>query len=934
MSERPPAAQLAEERRRLGTLARVLPLAAIEPDGLAITSEGTYVRVIECEHVLQPWRGDLDHRLRLRERLKQLITRIPDRQALQVIVEAEPLEPRRALTQDWLEIRAAMAGRRHAGADPAAIEAMENFGYGLEQTVRRSAAAVSSVTMRWWVVVPYRHRPSGVELPRFRRGDALTLRLREHEHAAYESSRLAANILSDLRGLECRARELDGSEYLALLSRWFHPGEEPWPAELFKRLPRLMADTDPERARRHRGALLAAITRGAAIDLADPEHIVYPNAGQVESIAHVTTPPDTTSLYWLLNLMCAPPPWRLSVHIHARDRAKTRRHYRLRWRRIWAGLQRKQREAKLISPEEFEQEREAGEIDAELRLSASGVYDVSIFHSQRAPAEQAELLDDERQAIAREMEGATDARLYGGRFLGERSFVSCLPLGTNPLGASRGFASRNIADCVPLLSTSASSRGGVPIGYAIPGNTLERVDLFDPAYRTHVALITGASGGGKTVFVNTTLMRSIARGAQGMIVDRSSSEDAETGIREAGHYEALVDLVPGAEKLHFGADRHDAVLCPWDVPDPARVGSEKVRFLVALHTLLIGDPGRDSDERELSGEDRSLLERGIERVYTVCAETGERPRESLLRRELLGLARHEEDAENPDGDPQIASKFRGLAARLHSFCQGGAHAWLADEETTIPAEAPLLLCDLAGLHADLAGPVMLTLVDHMGRAMQQRRSRFRHGAHEDAGPWAGKAFLVIDESWAQLRSKAAGSWLNEWARRTRHMSCALYAVTQQLEDFDNEQGHALVSQSVLRVYFRTSRLSLNYIRESSGLDDSDLETITRELQTQKGDFSEAYIDSEAHGRARVRIYLSDMEYWAVSSDPERDQPVRQLALEQAGGDPWSALRLLVDPAWHREQARAIQSAAYANTNGNGAGPGISDAGGGEPIDGG
>ena len=345
----------------------------------------------------------------------------------------------------------------------------------------------------------------------------------------------------------------------------------------------------------------------------------------MESIAHVTTPPDTTSLYWLLNLMSAPPPWRLVVHIHARDRAKTRRHYRLRWRRIWAGLQRKQREAKLISPEEFEQEREAGEIDAELRLSASGVYDVSILHSQRAAAERVELLDDERRAIAREMEGATDARLYGGRFLGERSLVSCLPLGTNALRATRGFASRNIADCVPLLSTSASSRGGVPIGYAIPGNTLERIDLFDPAYRTHVALITGASGGGKTVFVNTTLMRSIARGAQGMIVDRSSSEDAETGIREAGHYEALVDLVPGAEKLHFGADRHDAVLCPWDVPDPARVSSEKVRFLLALHTLLIGDPGRDSDERELSGEDRSLLERGIQRVYDVCAESERAP---------------------------------------------------------------------------------------------------------------------------------------------------------------------------------------------------------------------------------------------------------------------------------------------------------------------
>ena len=290
----------------------------------------------------------------------------------------------------------------------------------------------------------------------------------------------------------------------------------------------------------------------------------------------------------------------------------------------------------------------------------------------------------------------------------------------------------------------------------------------------------------------------------------------------------------------------------------------------------------------------------------------------------MQLAAAEEDTSNADGDPHIASKFRGLAARLHSYCEGGAHAWLCDRETTLPDDSPLVLCDLAGLDADLAGPVMLTLVDHMGRSMQRRRMRHRHGGGGDAGPWAGRAFLVIDETWAQLSSKAAGSWLNEWARRTRHMSCALYAVTQQLEDFDNQQGHALVSQSVLRVYFRTSKLSLAYIREASGLDDQDLETITEELQTQKGDFSEAYIDSEAHGRARVRIYLSDMEYWAVSSDPQRDQPVRHLALAQSGGDAWAALRLLVDPAWHQEQARAITTAAYAINNGNGAAPSFGD----------
>lgn len=367
MSDR--ANEIAEDRRRVGDLSRLLPLAAIEPDGLAITRDGTYVRVIEADHVLQPWRGDGDHRERLRKRLRQLITRIPDRQSLQIIVEAQALDAERALTQDWLEINAAAAARRRQAGGIESADAMKNFGYALQQTISRSARVIDAVEMRWWVVVPYVHDAHSFELPRLRRPAAKEISLREHEQAAYESSRLAANILSDLRGMECRARELDGAQYLALLWRWFHPDTDSYPPELFERLPRMLTTTNVERARRHRGELLAAVTRDAALDFADPEHIAYPNAEQVESIAHVTTPPDTTSLYWLLNLMNAPPPWRLSVHIHSRDRAKTRRHYRLRWRRIWAGVQRKQREAKLISPEEFEQEREAGEIDAEASAS-------------------------------------------------------------------------------------------------------------------------------------------------------------------------------------------------------------------------------------------------------------------------------------------------------------------------------------------------------------------------------------------------------------------------------------------------------------------------------------------------------------------------------------------------------------------------------------
>jgi hypothetical protein len=660
---------------------------------------------------------------------------------------------------------------------------------------------------------------------------------------------------------------------------------------------------DRDAARTHRHALLEALSGETEFFVAR-DWIEHREAADVEAVMHLAGAPAETSVWWLLGLMEVPPPWRLVVHVTATDRARQRRAQRLRRKRLWADLRRREREGKLIAEEAYEQEREAAELDAELRLTgASGIYDVSVLFAVRRPASETAELSDALGALARDFESYTDARLYAGRFLAEPSWVSTLPLGVDRLRATRKFAHRNIGDCLPLLTTSASSEGGAPLGYASPGQTLERVDFFDEGFRTHVALITGGSGSGKTVAVNALLARNLARGASGFIVDRSSSEDEGGSARQAGHYEQLVALVPGARILHFGAGRHEHVLCPWDVADPRAVPASKSEFLVALHTLLIGDHVHGA-ERTLSGLERTLLLRGITAVYARCADTGERPRERLLYEELRRLAR-EQAGDPADGDLTVASEYRRLAERLHPYIDGGSSAWLTDHETTIGRDAPLLLFDLAGLSDALAGPVMLTLVDFIDRQVQRRRAH--HLAHrQDAGPWAGRTFVAIDEAWKPLLTPAAGAWLNEWARRTRHVACALLVITQHLADFANAQGEALLRNSVLRLIFRTSFEELTYVKDTLGLHEEDLNAIAR-LETRKGEYSTCFVDSEAHGRTRVRLVLGDMEYWMCSADPDRDQPIRRLALDEADGDAWGAMRRLVDPAWHEARAQQLES---------------------------
>jgi hypothetical protein len=884
---------------RARTLADLVPLAAVEPDGLMVTGAGDYVRLLALERVLQPQAGGPAHREALRDRLGALAASIPAGQSLQVCVSAEALDAETALERDWREIAAAS----DTAAAPGAGAAMRRLGHGLEQTVRASAPTVAAAALEWTIAT--RLRPEGVG----RRGwpprpAARVIARAAHEAAAESSLQLTDGLYGDLLAAGCEGAVLDGTQALTALATAINPAH-PAPPRAFAGVPAVLETADAAVAVAHRAELVHALTGDVRLrvgrDLLERGHNDGPPE-EVEAVLHLSSPPGHTSPWWLLGLLELPAPWQLAVHVTATDRVRQRRRFRRRYKRLWADLRRRERDGKLIDEDAYEQEREAAELDAELRSgAASGLYHVSLYLALRRPASQREDLLRLVGRLAREFESYTDARLYGGRFLVEDSWVSTLPLGVDALRASRRFAQRNIADCLPLLSTSASSRGGVPLGFATPGNTLERVDPFDARYRTHVVLVTGASGSGKTVAVNALLARNLARGARGYIIDRSSSEDEGGSTRRAGHYEQLAHLVPGARVLHFGARHQDAVLNPWDVHDPAQVPAGKVEFLLALHTLLIGDPAPTGPA--LGGLERTQLTRAIQAVYSRCAQSGEAPRERLLFEELRRLAR-EQTADADDGDASVASELRRLAGRLYPFIDDGPTAWLCDQPTTLAPGAPLVLFDLAGLPDALAGPVILALVDFIDRDVGQRRARHVAGRSPERGPWAGRAFLAIDEAWKQLLTPEAGSWLNEWARRTRHHACALLVITQHLEDFANPQGRALLRNSVLRLQFHTSHDELHGVRDALGYHDEDLQAIAA-LQTRKGEYSTCYLDSEAHGRSTVRIYLSDIEYWACSADPDRDQPLRALALAEANGEAWGAMCRLVDPSWHHARTAEL-----------------------------
>jgi len=401
----------------------------------------------------------------------------------------------------------------------------------------------------------------------------------------------------------------------------------------------------------------------------------------------------------------------------------------------------KERRGQLVGSDEHDALQEAELVDGELAEEIGAtVYRVGVYLAVRDATANAKQFDAIVAETARMFHALTNAKVIRGRRLNLRGLTATLPLGADPLKATRSYGQRNIAHCVPLTSSSCGSPTGLIVGTADPGGTLERVDPFDPLFPRRVTLVFGPSGGGKTVLMNVLLMRAIAQGMRGWIIDRSSTPDQAGRTAGTGHYDALLSLVPGARRVQVGSAAGD-VICPWDVQDPGRVPAEKKEFLLALHALLIGHAeGADRRQRTLTAVEEGILSTAIDEVYARAARTAERPRETLLLQTL------ERRTSAGDLSGANADAIQSLRLRLEPYSQGGTLAHLADRETTVPDDAPLTLFDLTGLPERLTPAMVLMLVSHIEQKVQHTRRARVDGQLDSQGAWAGSC------SWSSRRA--------------------------------------------------------------------------------------------------------------------------------------------------------------------------------------
>jgi hypothetical protein len=877
----------AGERQQAGDLC---PIEAIDREGLVVTREGALVRVLRAAPKNPLVMGPAE-REQIGRAFGQLTSRLRAGQSMQFYVEAAPVRLDDLLAQSHGEASRAWSALIDAPDRAAALRRLHD---AMRESLERHCGEQAAVDVAYYAVVPYvpdqRTRVDWRQLLPGRRRRlptaALERSLASHRRIARESLQLTDAIRGDLEALDLSTHLLSGPEVLDLFWRRFNPTTadrtpERRPGAREDRLETvgaLDATGDARSAARAADALREAIAT-SGIDWPDQRHLRVDR--DLEQALYVATLPDATEFGWLLDAMQVPRPFTLSVHVHALDRLRERSRFKARHRRLFGVNRGAELRGRTPDYEMLAQEEELGELLKELSgHERSAAFEVSIYQSIRecGPDPDPVQLAEAVEQTSREIMAASDARVNLGQLRQLELWQSSLPLGRDVAALTRKYVTRHVGDTVPLVGTSCGSPSGIPFAFTDPGREVALINPFDVAHDNGTLLVNARSGGGKTFLVNVLIARFIANGMQAFVLDR------------AGHYEFLCNLVPGARHLTIGASSDEHAVNPWDVEDPAGPPIEKVAYLVALHALLVGDHRAGEDAYGLDALERNLLEVAIRAVYARCAREALAPRERLLCAEL----RRRAEQEAHSGAEEVASVLRTLAERIASFVEDGSYAYLLDRETTVPADAPLVAFDTRKVPRELSAAVLFVLAEHVtGRIERRGAERLREA---NAGVFAGRSMLVIDEAWKLVERRATGEWVNEIARRSRHLGLFLVAISQQLSDFAGPYGRALLRNSTQQLFLRQSPDELDYIRDAVRLSDAEVHAIAR-LKTVKRAYSQAYWINGTRGRGTIALRVGPTEYGLATSDPVGDVPRRTQVLEAEGGDAWRALERLAAEGW-------------------------------------
>lgn len=612
---------------------------------------------------------------------------------------------------------------------------------------------------------------------------------------------------------------------------------------------------------------------------ADLAHLLAPTTW-VERFDHVQVgaiytrsllimePPDVTDAGWLDDMISLDVQYRLSWHLRGRDRDRERSR-QLRQRKALRTLA--VGHGQLTDLDSEGASLEAEHLAEEMVDTSVGIISSTMVLTLQAPDLAA--LDRATRKALRVIR--TRYSTYGrGRGHQRALWRASLPYGVDVSRRARRWHSASIGNGVPYLSHSPGMPSGFPLGFTTRGGELVALDLSHASLPNWVAVVLGRQGSGKTFVTQLFTLWTLYQGGRATIIDR------------AGHYRALISL-QGGTYVALGKDAAPPTINPWDL-QPGEDLRRRIDTLLALHEIMLVRPGQELDYRI-----EAALERAIKAVYAWHAA---RQAEGVISDQSAPLERHlmwilEQQLRSTDLTDSERDVLRTLCDTLQPYVGDGRYAHILDRPTTLDLGTGLLCFDLDGLSERLYALTMFIVADAMAR-----RARNTYDRQGDRNP----ELLVIDEGWFLARYAGAGLWLEDMARRSRHMGLRFVFTTQQLSDLiDNPKAVGIINAASMKCLFRQQDArsgqgvnTIDWLASQLHISQAEARQTTQLRNGQMMLFREGKDGS--YRRGVVDVWASPHEYWLFTSEPERDVPAKVAALQAHEGDVLAALDTLVD----------------------------------------
>ena len=400
--------------------------------------------------------------------------------------------------------------------------------------------------------------------------------------------------------------------------------------------------------------------------------------------------------------------------------------------------------------------------------------------------------------------------------------------------------SNNVVSLLPLFD----GRHGDAVPACLFSTDRGELFAYDPAAQRRSnwnSFVVGASGSGKSVFINALLancMGCAATKGRVLVVDFAGPEESSYRRLASLYGGRFVSIISDDVGLNPFVAREDAVT------EDGQVDERVESFLTVLLDLLV-----ENQERSRRAKvDRRILIEAVRELYLNSVL------EPCFRSFLEVL-----DSLNAQGpDEARGSLITVLEATLQS--PGGK---LFRSRSRLQAAGPFVVFDLFGIEAftpDFQEAIVLTVCD-----AARRLSFSPLGSDERV------KYVVLDEVAQLVRQEGVGALIQELYATARKHRTAVWTVTQRYGDFvQSGLSGAIRSNSTTGVFL--SHASDARAREQIARDLSfnERESVLFDgLQVKKGEYSEfllRVVESSGIQTTKLRLSLSSFEYELFTSD--------------------------------------------------------------------